>query len=33
MTSITQGASVVALAYDDADRRTTLTLPNGVATT
>lgn len=33
LTSITQGASVVAFTYDDADRRSTLTLPNGVVTT
>ena len=33
LTSVTQGTQVVALTYDDADRRHTLTLPNGIVTT
>lgn len=32
LTQITQGTSIVTLAYDDAGRRTTLALPNGVIT-
>ena len=32
LSSITQGSSLVQLAYDAASRRTTLTLPNGVTT-
>jgi RHS repeat-associated protein len=33
LTSITQGTSVVSLTYDDANRRSTLTLPNGILAT
>ena len=32
LSSITQGGSLVQVAYDAASRRTTLTLPNGVTT-
>ncbi|HVB86246.1 MAG TPA: RHS repeat domain-containing protein [Candidatus Dormibacteraeota bacterium] len=30
LTQITQGTSTVSFAYDNANRRTSLTLPNGV---
>lgn len=33
LTSVTQGTSLVAITYDNADRRSTLTLPNGIVTT
>ena len=33
LTSVTQGTATVTLAHDDADRRTTLTFPNGILAT
>jgi YD repeat-containing protein len=33
LTSVTQGINVVTITYDEADRRSTLTLPNGIVTT